>query len=461
VSQLPHRHASAADCVEPEGGKTQSTQSPRSGSWLAKFLTIWIGQQLSFAGSMVGRFALIWWLTTTTGSAVVLASSTLIAFAPSILLGPFVGPLIDRWNRRWVLLVSDGFTAMLSLWLAYLFWSGSMEIWHVYVVVLGRAIGSSFHGTTLRASTTLLVPRDQLGRVNGLNQMISALLSIAGPALGALLLSILPLHGIMMVDVATAACAILPLCILRIPQPGAEHIHAIRRKGYFSNLAEGVHFIRRWPGLIALIVLTLVLKIALTPALSLVPLLVHEQLKKGAGGLGLFQSLVGIGAAAGGLLLSVWGGGRRRTAVLLIGLIGVGAGVLVVGTAPASMFLIALCGAFVLGTSMSLVSASSSAVMQTSVPAQLQGRVFTLVSSAVSLTTPIGLGLAGPVSEWLGVRAWFQAGGALCMAVGALGFFIPALLRIESGVPETDPPSSGKTEERSQPRLPDQNRARS
>jgi len=103
------------------------------------FFTIWTGQQLSLLGSQAAQFALVWWLTTTTGSATVLATATTVTLIPQILLGPLAGAYVDRWNRRIVMLIADSFIALVSLWLAYLFWSGAMQVWHVYIVMLARS----------------------------------------------------------------------------------------------------------------------------------------------------------------------------------------------------------------------------------------------------------------------------------------------------------------------------------
>ena len=102
-----------------------------SSRWQIPFFTIWTGQLFSLIGSHLVQFALVWWLTQTTGSATVLATATLVAILPGVVLGPFAGALVDRWNRRKVMIVADGFVALVSAWLAYLFWTGSMSVRHV------------------------------------------------------------------------------------------------------------------------------------------------------------------------------------------------------------------------------------------------------------------------------------------------------------------------------------------
>src|SRR5512136_454961 len=113
-------------------------------NWKIPFFAIWTGQAFSLIGSSLVQFALVWWLTATTGSATVLATGTLVAILPGVVLGPFTGALVDRWNRRTVMIAADGFIALVSIWLAYLFWTGSASVWHVYVAMLARALGEAF-----------------------------------------------------------------------------------------------------------------------------------------------------------------------------------------------------------------------------------------------------------------------------------------------------------------------------
>jgi len=244
--------------------------------WRARFFTIWIGQFLSLVGSVAAQFALVWWITKETGSATVLATASLVAMAPSIVLRPFIGVLVDRLSRKRVMILSDSFIALVSLWLAYLFWTGTMEIWHVYVVMLARSFGGAFHHTAMSASVTLLVPNRHYARVEGLNQIIDGGLGIVGPLLGALLVALLPLHGIMLLDFATAAFAVLPLFVFAIPQPEAMADEAGGKRRFWADFRAGLRYVLAWRGLVALCGLLIVLNFALSPAFSLTPLLVVE-----------------------------------------------------------------------------------------------------------------------------------------------------------------------------------------
>ena len=400
-------------------------------NWVAPFFTIWTGQQLSIIGSRAAQFALIWWLTLETGSATVLATASLVAFLPIILLGPFVGALVDRWNRRVIMIVADSFIALVGLWLAYLFWSGTMQVWHVYVVMLARSLGGSFHWPAMAASTTLMVPEKHYTRISGLNQTINGLLSLIGAPLGALLLAIMPLHGVMLVDGATAAFAVIPLLFVIIPQPKEEHVAAIETSSFLANTREGLRFVLNWPGMLVLIASASIIKITLMPAFSLVPLLVKNYFGGGAPELSLFNALEGVGMLVGGLMISAWGGFKRKVYTILFGLLGIGAFSLMLGLTPAHMFWLALVSILVIGMTISMLDAPLSAIMQSTVPPAMQGRVFGLLGSLFSLTTPIGLAIVVIVGDTVSVPFWFRLAGVISMGVAAVSFFIPAFMHLE------------------------------
>ncbi|MEA3377857.1 MAG: MFS transporter [Chloroflexota bacterium] len=398
---------------------------------MGSFAVVWAGQQLSLIGSRIAQLALVWWLTDLTGSATVLATASMVALLPEILLGPVAGAYVDRWDRRVVMMVADGLIALASLWLAYLFWADAMRIWDIYVMMLLRAVGGSFHWPAMQASTSLMVPRKHLTRVAGLNQTMNGVLSVAGPPLGALLLGLLPPHGVMLTDVGTALLAILPLLFVRVPRPLRSDPEEGAVPSIWSDIREGLQYIGDWPGLIALIGLAMMVKIALTPAFSLLPLLVREHFNGDAAQLSLLESVAGMGILVGGLVLSAWGGFRRKIYTTMTGMAALGLAFVVLGLTPAALFWAALVSIFVVGFMIPLVDGPIMAILQGTVSPEVQGRVFTMMGSLLSLTSPIGLAVAGPVSDWLGLQVWYLTAGLLAAAAGVAGFFIPALVYVE------------------------------
>jgi len=403
----------------------------RQPRWQIPFFTIWTGQQFSLIGSRAAQFALVWWLTRMTGSATVLATASLVAIIPEILLGPIAGAYVDRWNRRTVMIVADGIIALASLWLAYLFWTDAMQVWHIYVIMLVRAAGGSFHWPAMQASTSLMVPQKHLTRVAGLNQTMNGILNIASPPLGALLMEMLPLYGVMLVDVGTAMLAITPLFFVHVPQPARVDEGEAEKTSIWADIREGLRYIRSWPGLMALIGSAMILKVALTPAFSLLPLLVTDHFNGGATQLSLLESVAGVGILVGGLILSVWGGFRRKIYTTMMGMIVLGLGLVVLGLSPGRLFWMALANIFVVGLTIPLIDGPIMAILQKAVAPQMQGRVFTLMGSLLWITSPFSLAVAGPVTDWLGIQMWYVTAGVLCVAIGLVGFFTPAIANIE------------------------------
>lgn len=403
--------------------------------WALPFFTIWTGQALSLFGSRLAQFALVWWVTETTGSATILATATLAALLPEVLLGPFVGALVDRWNRRLVMIIADGCIALLSLWVALLFWTDAMQIWHLYLIMVARSLGGIFHWPAMQSSTSLMVPKVHLARVAGMNQTLFGAMNIVAPPLGALLMAALPLYAVMAVDVVTATLAIIPLLFVRIPQP--QRTAETAQKGttpwqvLWGDVKGGFRYIWNWKGLLGVCLLAMLLNFFISPAMQLLPLLVTQHFKGEALHLGWLNSSWGVGLLSGGLLLAVFGGFRRRVLTAMLGIIGLGLGVLGVGLTPAELFPLALGALFFGGIMNALCNGSFMAVMQGAVAPEMQGRVFTVVTSLCAGMVPLSMALAGPLADAVGVRALFGIGGGAQILLGVVGLFIPAIMRLE------------------------------
>ncbi len=412
--------------------------------WELPFFSIWGGQAVSVVGSQLVQFALVWWLAQSTGSATVLAMATLVATLPGVILGPIVGALVDRWNRRLVMLVADAFVALVSAWLAYMFWTDSMTTWHVYIAMLARSVGGAFHWPAMQASTSLMVPREHLSRIAGMDQTMTGALGVAAPPLGAILLSLLPLHGVMAIDVMTAAFAIVPLVLVAVPQPNTAEpdergtgIHSV-----FADLAQGLRYVWGWPGLVAVVVLAMLINFVINPAFALMPLLVTDHFGGGALQLGYLESSWGIGMIVGGLALSTWGGFRRRVYTSLSGLVLSGVAITCVGLAPAESFWMAWGALLVAGIMNPLVNGPFMAILQSSVAPEMQGRVFTLVGSLSTAMMPLSLAVAGPLTEVVGIRTWYVIGGLMFALLGAASFGVPAIVHLEDNHRGTRPAQS-------------------
>jgi DHA3 family macrolide efflux protein-like MFS transporter len=403
-------------------------------NWKVPFFTLWTGQAISLFGSQLVQFALVWWLTQKTGSATVLALATLVAILPNVLLGPIAGVLVDRWSRRQIMLVADSLVALATLILAVLFALNIAQVWHVYLAMLIRAMAGAFQFPAVQATASLMAPKEQLARIAGLNQTLQGLLGIAAPPVGALLLSALPLQGILAIDVGTALFGILPLLLIAIPQPPlTANAAAGERSSFAGELRAGLRYVLTWPGMLILLLMATVINFLLTPAASLMPILVTKHFSGQAWQYATLESVFGIGLIAGGILLGVWGGFKRRIYTALGGLIGLGLGFLLIGLTPTQAFWLALASAFLAAAMNALTNGPVMAIMQAVIAPDMQGRVFTLIGSVSAAMAPIGLLIAGPVADRLGVQSWYIIGGVVCALMGVAGFFIPAVVGLEDG----------------------------
>jgi MFS transporter, DHA3 family, macrolide efflux protein len=349
--------------------------------------------------------------------------------------------------------VADSLIALVTLWLIYLYATGRMQVWQVYTAMFLRAALGGFHWPAMQSSTSLMVPKEHLARVAGLNQTMMGVMNIISPPLGALLLSVLPLGKVLAVDVVTAGLAVLPLLFVTIPQPersAGTAIPGTARASVWADLRAGLRYVAGWPGLLAILVMAMAINFVVNPAFSLMPILVTKYFGLGALQLGWLESVWGIGVVAGGLMLSVWGGFKRRVVTSLLGIIGMGIGTLIVGLSPVGAFTMALLGMLVAGFMNPIVNGPFMAVMQTAVAPDMQGRVFSLIQSASLAMMPLSLLLAGPIADKLGVRVWYVAGGVLCIIIGLVAFAVPAILQVEenghpSNAPHATPDESTAT----------------
>jgi len=412
------------------------TTSEFKKNWLQKFGPIWLGQAFSLLGSGLVQFALIWHLTVQTGSTAVLATATLVAMLPGVILGPFAGALVDRWDRRRVMIFADTVIALVTLGLVALFYFNVIQIWHIYAAMFLRGLGGAFHWPAMQASTSLMVPEEHLSRLAGANQALRGLINIAAPPLGALLLELVPLYNVLAIDIVTAAVAVAPLIIIAIPRPVRTDAEtAVTPASVLRDVRMGLKYVAGWPGMLTLLVMASMINFLLNPAFSFLPLLVTRHFEGGAIQLGWLESVFGVGVIIGGVILTVWGGFQRRIITSMLGLIGMGVGVLAIGIAPGTGYSIALAGMGLTGLMNPLCNGPLFALLQSKVEPAMQGRIFTLVESMAGAMSPLGLLVASPVAEWLGIQAWYVVGGVVCALMGAAGLTIRIVASLDDQMP--------------------------
>ena len=269
-------------------------------NWKKTFAVIWSGQLASILSSSVVAFAIIFWVSLETGSAQVLALAAIAGMLPQSLLGPLVGVYVDRWDRKWTMILADSFIALCTLLLAVLFWLDVARMWHIYVLLACRSIGSAFHTPAMQASVPLLAPKQQLTRIAGINQIISSLSNIIGPAFGALLINLTGIGNILLLDVAGAFIACTTLLLVRIPNPERS---TAQTPSLWREFREGFGAMHAVPGMGWFFTLAVLVWFFIMPVGVMFPLMTLQHFGGGAYEMSLIEIVWGGGALIGGAVM--------------------------------------------------------------------------------------------------------------------------------------------------------------
>lgn len=389
-----------------------------SKNWRKKFFIIYTGQAFSIIGSAAVQFALVWYLTLQTESAMVLTTAAIIGFLPGAFLGPFAGVWIDRYNRRTVMILADGLVALSSLLLAVaFFWYGDLSPAWIYAALFVRGIGTTFHTPAMHAAIPTFVPTEQLTKAGGWGSFISSGSNILGPLLGAFFMGIMPVAVVMLVDVVGAAFAIICLLFVKIPnipkQEGAQ-------TNFLSEMKQGLQTLKENRLLLAALPQYVCTGILYFPISSLLPLLVLTHYQGGAFHNGLIDTSFATGMLISSILLGVWGGSKKKLMTVSIGIGVLGICSIVISFLPASLFSICILCTFVMGHTAAWFNVPFNAYVQESTPPQDLGKVISLIYTTCTVANPIGLALSGPVSDLIGVNRWFLLSGIILSLAGIL-----------------------------------------
>lgn len=408
------------------------TFSKTKDNWKKLFFLIWTGQIFSLLGSSLVQFALVWWMTEKTGSAAVLATGTFISLLPQVLLGPFAGALIDRWNRRKIMIMADAIIAFATLVIVVLFRQNVVQLWHIFILLFIRAVAGTFHMTAMQASTSLMVPEKHLSRIAGLNQTLNGVVGLAAPPLGALLLASSPIFVVLSVDVITALIAITPLIFILIPQPvNMVESGSASIKSVISDVKTGFGYVFKWRGLFYVLILAALINFLLAPVNTFIPLLVTKYFNGGVWQIGWFETSTAVGVILGGVGLSIWGGFKKKIITSLTGVFGLAVGVLIVALAPQQFIWTAIIGMGITGIMFPIINGPFMAIIQSKVEPEMQGRVFSLVGAICGAMMPVSMIISTPIVEQFGTQSWYLMSAIICFVLVMVAFFIPELIGIE------------------------------
>ena len=379
------------------------------------FYVIWFGQLISTIGSGLTGFGLSVWVYEQSKSTTLFALNILAYTLPTLLMSPIAGALVDRWDRRWVMIMSDTGAGLstLSIWLLYT--SGHLAIWHVLLATAFNAAFTSFQWPAYSAATTLLVPKKDLGRASGMVQIGDAVSQLITPvAAGALYVS-QGLQTIVLIDFATFGFAVLTMLIIRIPKP---EVSQEGKEGKGSLLHEAVYgwkYIKSRKGLMGLLLYFAGINFFDAMFSPLFTPMMLEMAEPDT--LGIVYSIIGLGMLVGTLVMSTWGGPKKRVIGILYPAIIMGFAVSALGFRP-SLTLISI-GGFIAMLFSPIMNGSSQALWQSKVPPDVQGRVFSVRRMIAWSSQPLGILIAGPLADNV-FEPLFMQNGALASTIGKL-----------------------------------------
>lgn len=396
-------------------------------NWKFKYFAIWTGQGISVFTSSVLQMAIVWYLTNTTKSAFILSLATLIGYLPRVILGPFIGVIIDRYSRRKIMILSDCFIMLCSLLLTISGKEGKIPILVILFVLFTRSVGAAFHNPSLQAITPTLVPKEELTRYAGISQSVESVSMLLSPGVAAFLFSFIDLPHLVFFDVAGALIAVLILSCVTIPSVIQKD--EIKKSGVLLDAREGVLAIRRISGLSSLVLVSALYAIIYFPIGTLFPLISMEYFQGSFRMSGVVETVFSVGMLLGAVILGVFGNRIHKARAISFSIGLYGSGLLITGLLPRSGILYFVILSFFMGISLPFYRGVKLAVIQLKVKEDVIGRVLSLVTSMESLAMPIGLLLAGILVGVIGVNRWFFLSGILSLILMAVSIAMPSFRR--------------------------------
>lgn len=421
------------------------------------FIIIWLGQFTSRIGTAMTRFALLIWAYQQTGSATSVAMLGFAAFLPMILISPFAGVWIDRFDRRKILILSDLGAGLMTVAMLALAATGQLQLWHLYLAEGLAGMFEAFQFPAYTAVMSTLLPQEQYGRANGLRSLADFGSQVLAPALGGLCLAWIGLSGVMTIDVITFLAAIGTLLIVRIP-PVVDADTAAPQADMRQEMRVGFRVIWQHKGLLGLVSITTMIHFfAALTWLSIMPAMILARSGNDELALASVQSAMGIGGVIGGIVMSIWGGPRRKIHGFLLGIAVsflVGDIPLAIGRSLPVWVVAAGLGSFFIP----ILSSSGDTIWQSKIPQAMQGRVFSVRTMLNNVFLPAGYLLGGvladrvmepamaangrlaPVFGWLvgtgpgaGMALMYIGSAVLAIMVCLLAYLFPAVRRVEDG----------------------------
>lgn len=392
-------------------------------NWIRRTVMFLAGQTVSLTGSSLVQFAIIWYITLTTKSGVMMTISTLCGFLPQLMISIFAGVWADRYPRKKLIILADAVIAFATLVMAVFFMLGYRELWLLFLVSGIRSVGAGVQAPAVSSMIPQLVPAKFLMKVNGIHNSIGSVVMLISPVVSGALLATTTLETTFFIDVITAAIAIAILLLIKIK----PHKKALmpQTTGYFQDLKEGLRYAGSHSLVKKILVFYAVFFFLLAPVAFLTPLMVTRSFGSEVWRLTINEVSFFAGSMIGGLVISIWGGFKNRMNTIIFSCIIFG--VLTVGLGVAPLFYIYLIAMFLSGLPVPFFSTAITVMLQENVEQDMQGRIFGFVQIVITAMLPIGMAIFGPVADIVKVEYLLILTGILMVVQGIYIWFLSGI----------------------------------
>jgi DHA3 family macrolide efflux protein-like MFS transporter len=406
----------------------------------AAFRVLWLGQALALLGREMTWFALTLYAYGKTGQATTLSLLGFFHFLPLILLSPLAGALVDRYPRKWAMLVADLGGGLATGFLLLLYLLGRLEVWPLYLVSALTGALSSLHWPALSAALSAMLEKRDYARASGMMSLAESLAGVGAPILAAALLKPLGLGGIFALDLLGASAAVLSLLLVPIPNPRLE---AREKTSWIGEALFGFRFILERPSLLGLQLMFFGINLLTTLGSTVLPAMVLAKTGMSEAALALVRSAAGLGGVAGGLLLSLWGGPRKRVHGVFLGMALSSLALALMGAVEGPSAWAVL--AFLESLFIPVLNGSNQAIWQAKVPLAVQGKVFAARRMIAWCANPLAMLLAGPLADRVfgprygqgeGIALMLLLFGSLGVLWGLSGYLLPKVREAEGLLPD-------------------------
>ncbi|MCM3799721.1 MFS transporter [Caldibacillus thermoamylovorans] len=386
-------------------------------NWYKNIVLFLSSQAISLFGSSLVQYAMMWYITLSTESGVMMTIYIICGFIPTFILSPVAGVWADRYNRKMLIVLSDGLIALATLILAILFLMGFDDIWLLFLMAAILAFGTGIQTPAVGAILPQIVPKNKLTKVNGINGSIQAIIMFVSPLVSAALLGMATMEIIFFIDVVTAAIAIGTLLIfLKIPLH--EKAKDKQTTSYLSDFKLGLQYVNSHDFLKKFFLFFALFMVLMAPASFLTPLQVARSFGDDVWRLTAIEIVFSIGMMAGGAIIAAWGGFSNKVKTMGFATVIMGVCTFALGSVPNFWVYLFFMGVF--GVAMPILNTPATVLLQEKIEEDYLGRVFGVMGMISTSMMPIGMLIFGPLADMVKIE-WLLIGtGAFIMCLSLL-----------------------------------------